>query len=413
MRRLTVSLFFILPFFVSGQVSMEEFLAASLEEPELRTFIQQDNYLTSKPFRLAPIQKLEFRTESNQLDPQRQDYALRLNPANPWEIKRNNEYFKSYQQLLQLDRDRLLKESLQERYNVIIWWMYYQELILLKDESKRSVDKHLKVLEAQRFSGYFDAEKYVELKLDKVETSIELEATRFDIDNQRSRIEALYAQAKLKSLDWPHTAAISVERLEVLIDSLVTVESAGGEVAYREKQIDVAKREWQLEKSNIGVGFLQTQYQKYRIEQGRKPWSISMGVTIPVFNPNKGDMAKRKLEVIEAEGDLEKAKTEQQTGRDLTYRRIKSLIARYRDISSMTQELNVGELSQTLQQMNNNNPAATIRLEGNLIKLKAMAARLKQEIYLSYIEYLGYCEALQQLPLINYLSPSLNKLVTK
>ncbi len=137
-----------------------------------------------------------------------------------------------------------------------------------------------------------------------------------------------------------------------------------------------------------------------------QPWSISLGVVIPVFNPNKGDMAKRKLEAIEAEGDLAYAKNEQQAGRELLRAKIESLIKRYRDISSLMESLKVDELATALQQIKDSNPMTTVRLQSNLIKSKTMAARLKQDIYLSYIEYLSYSEVLQQRPLINFLSPT-------
>jgi len=410
--RVTCLLFVFVPFFVKAQVSIEDFLLATLDEPALRSFTEQDNFLNGKPFRLAPIQKLEFRTRSNQLDPQRQDYALRVSPANPWEMKRNNQYFKTYQELLQLDRNRLLKQLLQARYEIIIEWMYYQEISLLKEEDKKTTEKMLSILEGQRFSTYFDADDYVKLKLDQVEKAIAVEEVHFEVDNQRRRVEALYEKVRLSAIEWQAAPLISIEKLEAVIDSLSKEQVAGGEVAYREKKIDLATREWQLEKSNISVGYLQTQYQKYRIEQGREPWNIAMGVTIPVFNPNKGDMAKRKLSMIEAEGDLIQAKDDQQAGRELSYRKIKSLIVRYNDINNMMEELHVGTLANSLQQINDSNPTAVIRLQGNLIKLKTMASRLKQEIYVSYVEFLGYAEVIQQTPLLNYLSPDLHSLTT-
>ena len=412
MRVIVFWFILIIPCFVQAQISMEDFLLASLEEPEIKSFSQQENYLKSKPFRLAPIRQLEFRTESNQLDPERQDYALRVNPSNPWEVKRNKEYFQSYQELLQLDRNRLLRESLRTRYEVIIGWVYYQEISELKGEDKQTTEKLLSILEGQRFSTYFDADDYVELKLEQVDRALEVEETKFEIDNQRRRVEGLYENAKLNTLEWPYTAVISLEKLVSVVDSLMLQQTTGGEVSYREKQIDLANREWLLEKNNINLGFLQAQYEEFRTEQGRSPWSVSLGVTIPVFNPNKGDMTKRKLEVLEAQGDLDEAKVEQNSGRELAYRKIKSLMQRHHDITAMMQELNVGTLSSTLQQINDSNPTAIIRLQRNLIKLKTMATRLKQEIYLSYVEFLYYAEVLQQQPLLNYLSPHLTTLTT-
>lgn len=407
-------LLLLLAFPVQGQVSMEDFLSAAQQEPTLQAFNSQQNFLsTKKSYRLAPIQKLEFRSESNQLDRTRQDYALRINPANPWEMNRTNRYFKTYQELLQLDRDRALKESLLVRYEVIIGWLYYQEIRELKAEDKRITEKLLAILEGQRFSGFFDAEDYVELKLDQVDKTIELEETLFEIENQRRRVEALYESARLKSIDWPQAAILTVEQLMKVVDSLMVQPVQAGEVAYRQKQLDLATTEWQLEKANVNVGFLQTEYQPWREEQGRRPWSIGFGVTLPVFNPNKGDMAKQKLEALEAEGERDLAQREQQAGREISREKLKSLIQRYREVQTMTEGLNVGAMATTLQQINDSNPMAGVRVQNNLIKLKTMAARLKQEIYLSYIEFLTYSEALQQQPLVNYLSPTLSSLPIK
>jgi hypothetical protein len=399
-------LIFLFPLIAQAQVSMEDFLQAAWNEPALQTFANQEDYLNTNPYRLAPVRRLEFRTESNQLDRTRQDYALRLNPASPWEMKRTNQYFKTYQELLQLDRDRVLKESLQARYKVIIGWLYFEEIKQLKEVDTKTTDKLIQILEAQRNSAFFDAKDYVELKLDQVEKVIELEETRFEIDNQRRRVEALYEQARLKNISWSMTDVLSIDQVKIVVDSIAQQTSATGEVAYREKKIDLFTSEWKLEKANINVGYLQTKYENYRLDQNRRPWSVSLGVTIPVFNPNKPNMAKRKLEAIEAEGDLAQAKSDQQAGREMLQAKIESLIKRYHDVNTLMESLKVDELATTLQQINDSNPMTTVRLQSNLIKSKTMATWLKQEIYLSYIEFLSYSEVLQQRPVINFLSPS-------
>jgi hypothetical protein len=396
---------------VQAQITIEEFLYSAYQEPQLKSFDAQYDFLNDKKtYRLGPIQKLELRTESNQLDRTRQDYGLRINPANPFEIKRTNQYFKGYQELLRLDRERTLKELLFARYEVVIGWVYYQEIRDLKEEDKKNTEKLLSILEGQRYSGFFDAEDYIELKMEQVDKVIELEETFFEIDNQKRRVDAHYNEARLKQINWLVTEMISLERLEKVVDSIFSAELRAGEVAYREKQIDLANREWQLEKANINMGFIQTQYQQWRMEQNRRPWSISLGITVPIFNPNKGDMTKRKLEMLEAEGEFNTAKNDQQAGLEISREKIKSLIKRYREMQVMTENLNVGAVATTLQQIKDSNPMAVVRMQNNLIKLKTMTARLRQEIYLGYLEYLSYAEVLQQQPVRNFLSSDLNQI---
>jgi hypothetical protein len=393
--------------FTCAQVSMEVFLAEALHDPAVNATKQQHDFLSTKAFRLAPIQRLEFRTESNQLDPERQDYAVRVNPSNPWEVKRNNEYFEAYQQMIEVDQERALKEALLIRYQIIIDNVYYQELIRLREEDRDITDKYIAILEGQRFSRYFDADDYVELKLSKIEKVIELEDTRAKASNQQRAIEAYYPQAKNQSVSWNDSMVIEMDRIEKVIDSLITINRKGGDLAYREKQHALVTREWQLEKNNINLGFLQAQYQAYRIEQGRKPWNLSLGVTIPVFNPNKGDMAKRKLEILEAESDIVQAKNEQQMGREMAYQKTKDLISRYRELINLMNELKPETLAATLQQANDLNPVMIIRVQSKLMKLKVLTLKLKQDIYLSYVEFLNHAELLQQTPVVNFLSPRL------
>lgn len=415
MRIVSFLLFFFLflSSFAQAQISMEDFLAGVWDEPELQAFSNQNAYLNTNPYRLSMVRRLEFRTESNQLDPERQDYALRLNPANPWEVKRNNQYFKTYQEVLQLDQSRKVKESLLNRYQLIIQWAYWTELKKLKEDESRVNQNMIKILEAQRFSDYFDANDYVKLKLNQMEKIIEQEEIQFKIDDQRSRVEALLSKNQYATIGWTSDSLLEIERVEAVVDSIFNLGSGGnGEVAYREKKVMMANDEWLLEKSNVNVGFLQTEYQPFRTEQDRNPWSISLGVTIPVFNPNKGDMAKRKLDIIEAEGDLLRAKDAQESGRALMHAKIKTLISRYRNVKLQFEALKLDELGASLQQQKGN-PMATVRLENNVIKSNEITARLKQEIYGAYIGFLAYAELLQQGPLINYLSPSLQTLPAK
>lgn len=410
MKRLILILQLTSFFSLQAQVTVDEFLNSAFHTPGLKSLTWQDNYLNERPYRLAPIQKLEFRTESNQLDPERQDYALRINPANPWEVKRNTQYFKTYQELVQLDYDRTLKAALKSRYEAIIEWQFLTKERQLKEDEKRSAEKMISIVEGQRHSALFDANDYVKLKLDQVETVIELEEALFKIDTHHSKIVSLLETARFKKIEWSYDQIISLDQLQVVVDSIAAQGVARGEVAYREKQITLATHEWELEKANINMGFLQAQYQPFRTEQGRTPWNLSLGVTIPVFNPNKGDMTKRKLEILEAQGDRDEAQQESLSGIESMKHKIKSLINRHHEVGTLITNQQTNSLSSTLQQLND--PAAVVRLQRNLTKLKSITIRLEKEILISYIEFLSYAEALQQRPVVNFLSPTLSKVVT-
>lgn len=399
---------YLFPASVFAQVSMEEFLGAAFQSQRLLTLGQQQSFLQTRPYQLAPIRKLAFQTTSNQLDRTRQDYTFRVLPSNPWEVRNTNNYFKTYSELITIDQERQLREALRERYLLIIEWGYWDEIHRLKEEEKMNTQKLLSIMEAQRLSSNFNPEEYVQLKLDQVDQTIELEEMAFNRDALQKKIEALYETAKQKSIGWTGASLMTVEKIEEFTNRARQEGSTtGSELAYHEKQIELAMRKWHLEKSNINVGFIQTQYEPFREETNRRPWSISVGLTIPLFNPNKGDMAQRKLQVIEAQGVFEQTKLNQRIGKDFSYEKIMNLLLRYKEVAKMTTDLNFGEFASTMQQMKSNNPTTVVKLQNRSLRLKVLTARLKREILNSYIDFLAYSDLLQQKPVINYLSPSL------
>lgn len=410
MRSLFTIGFIIGSYALSAQSDFGSFIRAAQQDPAVSMFDLQVEYLNSKPYRLAPVQKLEFRTESNQLDRDRQEYALRLNPANPWELRQNNLYFKELRSSLALEKGIVLKEVLMDRYTLIIELVTYVGLRDLAQQKLELTQTSLSMLEKQQLSGYFDGEDYVDLKLEEMDKSVDVDDATFEAENAARKVTALFPEASVTIKSWKLADVISIAQIEKLLDSLNTAMPEATSLSYYQKKIDLADRELKLEKNNINFGYLQAKYEDFRIDQGRKPWSLGLGVTIPVFNPNKGDMAKRKLESIESQQELKEAKVE--LGKDQVRLReqLKDLIASYRKIEDKIAALNVSSLAKTLNTMQKSNPVAGVRFQGNLIKLEELALKLRQNILITYTEWLASTDALQQLPLTNYLSRNLETL---
>lgn len=121
-------------------------------------------------------------------------------------------------------------------------------------------------------------------------------------------------------------------------------------------------------------------------------------------------MTKRKLESIESQQELKEAKVE--LGKDQVRLReqLRDLIASHRKIEDKIKALNISSLARTLNTMQKSNPVAGVKFQGNLIKLEELALKLKQNILITYTEWLASTDALQQLPLTNYLSRNLETL---
>jgi hypothetical protein len=393
-----------------AQLTISQFIQSTERDAEQKAFISQLEYLASKPYRLPVIQKLEFRTRTNELDVNRQDYAIRVNPANPWEVRNNNRYFREYAKELGFEKELLFRDALIERYTLIAEYLYFLELKRLRLEDKTLTDAQVGILERQQGSSFFDAKDYLGVKVDQMTNDVELEEAQFEIDNQAKRIGVRFAGAEDIKLQWENERVITMQKLERVVDSLMKADAPSTEVAYQEQRIRVAMQEYKLEKSNISVGYIQTQLRPYRLDQFREPWDIALGVTIPIFNPNKGDMAKRKLDVIESQHELEEEKSERSVKTVYYFNKIKGEMIRYNEIEKKIHDFNTGALANTLKNVDSGNPILIVEFNSNLIKMKVLQAKLRQSIMFTYIEFLAYTDRLQKRPLVNYLSEGLEEI---
>lgn len=411
MKRSVVSLVWIICCLsAQAQSGFGAFIKTAQDAPTVTMFDLQVDYLNKKPYRLAPVQKIELRTESNRMDIARQEYALRVNPSNPWELRQNNRYFNALKSTLALEKGLILKEVLFERYTLIIELVTYAGLKDLAQRELELTQTYISMLEKQQLSGQFDGEDYVDLKLEEMDKSVEVDEALFEAENAARKVVAIFPEAATSVKTWSLNDVVTIAQIQKLLDSLETTTSEASSLTYFQQKIKLADREYDLEKNNINLGYFQAKYEEFRIANGDRPWSIGFGVTIPVVNPNKGDMAKRKLRSIESQQEYKEAKLEFTKDQIRLRGQLGDLIASYYKIEEKINTLNVSALARTLSSMQKSNPVAGVRFQTNLIKLEKLALKLRQNILLTYTEWLFSTDALQQLPMTNYLSKGLETL---
>jgi hypothetical protein len=385
-----------------GQITPGEFLSSANEDMEVRSLDQRIDFLRAMPFRLAPIQRLEFRTRNNQLDPDRQDYALRITPTNPWEARSNNQYFEEYERSLRLERDLALKRALRSRYELLVETAYENDRIALQEGRVSLAGKLVNLQSTRQSSRDFDMDDLLEARMDVVELQLELDELRLERNQRGAEIASVFPSAAGKDIGWSFREMILPSAVSFQIDSLKEGSLTGGEVAYRESRVSLASKDAAVQKSNMNLGFLQAQYEPYRKEQGREPWSLSLGVVIPVFNPNKGDVAERRLDEMEAQYELEEAIALRESQRAQRAEHLRNLIEQYTRLEGRQAELESGDLRKSMYSGAEANPVLPLRYQQSLIKLYGMKLRLHRQILLTYVGLLDEADVLH-LSGVNYL----------
>jgi hypothetical protein len=393
-----------------AQVSVNEFLRLAASDPAVSAAEAQISYLSTNPYKLSPLQKLEFRTQNRELLYTQQEYGLRVSPANPWEVRNTNKYFTAYQTSLALEKERSLKKALVERYELVIAYYYYYEQKVIAETTERLIEKQLSVLEKQTGSSFFDADEFVKLKLDLLEQKAEKEEALFDWQSQMASISKFLTKTSLTNLAWEQQSIISVSRIQKVADSILTIAVVPLNVSYYQQQVGLAQAQYHMEKSNVNLGFLQTSYDRRRVNQDRTPYSISLGFVIPITNPNKPDMTRRKLSEIESEVELKAAIAEEQSAKEVAYQKLMESLTRYTNLTNEVEKLEKETLADQLTTLKGGDPLVSLKFEQGIAKLKSLLIKHKRNVLSDYLEFLSQSDHLQQKPLVNFLSPELSKL---
>lgn len=395
-------------FCVNAQHTIDNFLQSAREDVRLRQYNESLQYLGGRPWRLSPIQRLELRSQNRELDPALQEYAVRVTPSNPWELKYTNEYFRSYNSMLSMERALILQESYKDRYEAVAEFIIRGQFHQLAEEIHANINQQVAILEGQIGSGYFDPDDYLDAQLDLIEANAELHETEIERSGASTRIKFLSAGKMNDNLAWTVSDLISVSRIQRVIDSLRHQSLMALAISYQKERIRLTQVQYKLEKSNVNTGFVQAEFDQRRVEQQRTPVNISLGITIPIFNPNKGDMARRKLDEFEAVGEMTAETNENQFVLDVLADQIAKNSHTYLKVAEQIEKINKSQLGKSLSELKDNDPRVMVRFYGSTLKLKEVQLKLYELILLDYVEFVALSGAITESPQVNFLSEDLH-----
>jgi hypothetical protein len=391
-----------------AQITFESYVRSALLSPDVQRVDEQLQYLGNSPYKLAPLQRIEFRTQNRELERRQQEVGLRFVAANPWEVRNNNNFFKAYTSSLASEREVVLKDEMLGRYQTAIQYMYYKSLAQLISYNKKLIDDQLNILQGQAGSKYFDADEFVDLQLDEMDRSVDLDEAMYSMREQWLSIEVFYGQSIPDSLPWSIADLPLPSRLIFVADSLSSLHLSSVLLDLRKQQVRVAESEYKLEKANINAGFIQTDFDNRRNIPGRNPVNISLGITLPLFNPNKGDMAQRQLDVIASKFELDETSREVQRLTSIALERLRQLAVQHERLADKLKKYQEGDMAGVMSMIEEGDPRILVRFDSNVLKLKILQLKVFRDALLSYVGYLHASDLLQRSPIINYLSEDLS-----
>ena len=384
----------------SQAISLKQLLKSSLSGPIFKSFDAQQSYLLkSQNYSLPWINRMQFRYQDNQLNDFQTRYGLRVEPVNPWQRKHNNQYFQGIQTLKSIEQKMHLKEILLNRYNMVVEFWMASERAYLTTKQKEIREQIGNVLGQKSGSTGFDTDQFLNAQLDVIAKEADSHEANFERDVAHGKILAISGATRF---DLSFTELIEVDQINQLINTEINANRTGIELL--KQRVEVSGLKMKLEKSNVDLGFLQTMYSADTRIGRENSLGLALGVTIPLTNPNKENVAREKMNTMELQGELEQFQWDEKINIASSIANLKLRMEHYQKLDSLIASVKNKGLNLLTSRSNNYDPVIELKYQEKLIQFDLLKTKIKREVLMEYISFLASSNKLQERPLVNYLS---------
>lgn len=404
------SFFFCSVQLVFGQFNMEDFLGSSRFDLSLNPSKAKLDFLKENNFNGPWINRVEFRTRSNDANISQEDFRFRLTPGNPGEIKANNRYYDKQVALLNIEYQDELNDALIFRYSLAIDHIFeFGRKANL--EKQLAINRQLIDMMSSSTGAYnMDIGDLVDAESDELDMKLGIESSKISLHEIEYLIKEFYDFSG--ELDWSQTGLIEIKDILNLFAEFKG-KSSGQHInlVKLDQEHALAAERFNIEKSESlrNIGYFQAEYDTDRGNEASDHFGYQIGIRIPIVNPDKPQLNRRKLALMDDEAVMEREKDEYRRNLELAVLRMEHYRTQYNEI-----ELKLEEVSQQ-NYISLNRPGKTIKIS-DLIKMNEFYNELldkknsvEKNIYSTYIKYLDLNGKLTELPMRNYLSRNLTE----
>lgn len=393
-----------------AQFEMEGFLATSSSDISLTPTQAKLDFLNGNNFNAPWISRVEFRTRSNDANFSQEDFRLRFTPSNPGELKANKRYYTKQVELLNLEYKEEFNKSLKQRYIIMIDHLFEFEKISNLNKQLEINHRLTNMMNTGNTLYSMDLGDLIDAESNELDMTLSIENSKIKLSEIEFLIKDAYKYEG--AIDWKKQEVIEVQDILNLFAEFK--DHPTGEHIYltriNQKNI-LAAEKFHIEKSETlrNIGYFQAEYDTDRGNESFEHFGYQIGIRIPIVNPDKPDLNRRKLALMDDEAILEEKRDDHQREMELAVLRMDHFTKQYEEISTKLASIGKQNLFSFQSPDKSIKVSDLIKLNEFYLDLLFKLNAVKKQIYETYLNYLDLNGKISEAPLRNYLSKNLTE----
>ena len=368
------------------------------------------DFLNDNNFDGPWVSRVEFRTRSNDANLSQEDFRFRITPGNPGELKANQRYYTKQVDLLSIEYKEELNKGLLRRYNAAIDHIF-------EFQKKRNVEKQLEVnrnlfsmMSKSNGTYEIDLGDLIDSESEELDLKLSIEESQINLEEIEYEIKQIYQFEG--NLDWEQVDLIEIEDILNLFEEFKNRPSGQYiSLVEMEKRNALAAERFNIEKSESlrNIGYFQAEYDTDRGDESFDHFGYQIGIRIPIVNPDKPQVNRRKLALMDDEALLEEKKDDHRKRLELAVLRMQHYSNQHREIILKLESVSQKNFLALQNPGKSISFSDLIKMNEFNIELLAKKNSIEKNIYQTYLEYLNLNGMLTETPMRNYLSKNLTE----
>lgn len=387
-------------------VTTGQILSTAKSQPQFQLQERKLDFLKNTPHELPLINRWEFRTQTNDLDLTEQRFSFRLRPNSRKERTSQQQLHFSTIQLHQEATREVLLKGVQQRYNTCLHLLFAKrrKQIMLELET---VYSQLSILYEKK--GDFDEM----MEAEEAQEAISLEFFDYEQETSRAIRKAKYFLNDKTPFEISVSNFITIPRLKKRIITINPNEPIiNPALASLENEINLVEKELAVEqaKQKKWLNFVQFRYGgSDSYIPFRETFSIALAFNLPTKSNNILKKNKLELAKIAAENDWGEANYYLEKERKNLLRELNNSLKKYEQLNNNLIAIQ-GKMTKSLSVKNASNyELLSLKMRAHLLRKNLRLHQIEEKVYQVYIDWLAVTGKMIQLPLINYLTPDLQR----
>jgi hypothetical protein len=386
-------------------ISSTAFLAtAKTKSTVLRQQIKVD-VLKSTRYALPFLEKVNFQTQTDRFQLQRQEYQTRAS-FNGWEeMKREKQWHQANIKAEEAEQDVLFQDILLDRYALLVEYKYalnalnlYRRIYLVFKDKRDVLQKMAKLTTDFNIEDLIKAEENAYQFQQKIN---EKENLMYKLNQF---LQLLFNSKDSFSLDTSNWIPLS--KIRDLATDLPKNGNKNPLLAHQEAKINLAQAAYNVEKASAKkiIDFAQLKYGARPSNQFQSELSVGVGFVVPYRGSSKTILNKLNFKQLD---EKNKGQDIQESLDIQMFNAEKELETTFKEYDLVQKQINESQTLYSLDHymnMQGGSPIIMLRMQELVLQRQVRLIDLEHDAFLHYLKILALSGKMAAVPLLNYLS---------